>query len=195
MEPKKFPEHSSKGGSLHYERSIHSMAKPTSWLFLILILFGWAGGVQALSIDPISIPFTLGGGGGEFEWVGSSDGTTVLDFRVHMTSGVLDQVRIQIGVDPFYIASTTPGPNVDVSPSDGAVHMFFEMLGGLNAGQTSDVFSTTFPNGIQLGALGSVTFFGGGFSDTASFEVVPEPSPLLLCGIGPLTLACKPHRC
>jgi len=165
-----------------------------SWPLTLLILFGGAGGVQALSIDPIFIPFTFSGGAGEFEYVGSSDGTSVLDFQVHVTSGVLDQVRIQIGTDPFYTASTTPGPNVDVSPTDGNVHIFFQMLGGLNAGETSDVFSTTFPNGFPAGTLGSVTFFGGGFTDTAGFEVVPEQAPLLLCGIGLVTLACKRHH-
>jgi hypothetical protein len=172
------------------------MANLIPWLVVVAIVFGGAGGAQAaLTIDPISIPFTLGDGAGEFEFVGSSDGSTELSFQVHMTSGVLDVVGLVIGSDPYYMASTTPGPNVDVDPRPGNVRIFFHMgtrfAWGLHAGQTSDVFTTIFPNGIPVGALCSVDFYGGENHDTASFQVVPEPSSLLLCGFGLLALACK----
>ena len=88
---------------------------------------------------------------------------------------------MRIGADPFYIASTTPGPDIDVTPVSGALHMFFYMGGGLYAGEASDLFSTTFSNGLRPASAGSVTFRGAGpFADSAVFTVVPEPSPLLL---------------
>jgi hypothetical protein len=166
------------------------------FLALGIVLFAaWSGAAQALSIEPTSLPFSFHGAQGTFEFVGSGEGDTRLDFRVHVTWGLLDQVRLIIGTDPFYLPSTTPGPDVDVSVTAGNVVQFFEMVGGVGPGQSSDVFSTTFPNGLEIDTLGQATVDGlGSTSDTIHFTVVPEPSALLLCGLGMMALSVARSR-
>lgn len=172
------------------------MQKIISRLFASLMIVCSAGSAHALSIEPTSIPFSSQDAYGTFEFVGSAEDNTRLDFQVHVTSGRLDEIRLQIGEDPYYMASTTPGPDVDVRAVAGNLAMFFTMLGGVGTGESSDIFSATFPNGLAPGTFGEATFrrLDSQIFDTVQFTIVPEPSTAMMFGMGLTLLATRRGR-
>lgn len=167
-------------------------------LLPILILAGGVGTSSAYEVEPAIVPFSFADGTtGWLENAGGSPDGTSLSFRAHVTSGALDQIRMYFTgdpFDPFYIASSTPGPDVDVTALAGAAHLFFTMNGGLQVGEASDIFTATFPNRLVPGSTVELKFYGEEYPNTdfktvlivATAPAVPSVSPLglaTLCSV------------
>lgn len=130
-------------------------------------------------------------------------GDVSLIFEVFVTSGALDSIGVGVFQPPFTGVNSTgagdiPNGGIDISGVSGnAGTRIFGFLGDLDSSETSDAFFVSYASLATDGSQ-QVNFMispASGASDfTVSVALVPEPSTLLLFGLGAAGLAGAARR-
>lgn len=178
-------------------------ASPAAALSIATNPVAFDNGTDAGTITLLGTATGVPTGGGTL--AGTVGGTDIsLIFEASVTVGSVDSIGVGVFQPPFTgVISTGAGnvPNVvgvDISGvSGGAGTRIFEFSSNLDVGETSDAFFVSYAS-LKTDGTQFVNFMispASGASDfTVSVALVPEPSTLLLFGLGAAGLAGASRR-